>query len=250
MKRWTGAYSWVVKSIYYLDGFSLSEIEPFLSMDFWPVLRFQEAIYSWTDSFWGKQKCREYRNQICSMQSNFQGWSSGSACSWGGSSCRSCCHIVRFKDLFLLRTPSTVERGSIGLGQASIRCSDLGLLWGARVIRHFLKTFCYFSGFCTYSGVRYKYVGGAHCPRDLLIQSHPPCHSELCSFWADLWVTFSIICLALKKAWNTGNNMLAPSKNTSLVSRVVTEYSKSLRFLTTAISLKDKEGIKEGWKKK
>lgn len=83
------------------------------------------------------------------MQSNFQSWSSGSACCRDWSSCRVCCHVVRFKDLFPLRTLSTVEHGLIGLGWALKHCSDLGLLWGARVIRQFLSTFCYFSGFCT-----------------------------------------------------------------------------------------------------
>lgn len=219
-------------------------------MDFWPVLRFQEPIYSWTNSFWGKQKWREDRNKICSMQSNFQGWSSGSAYCWSWSSCRACCHIVRFRDLFLLRALSSVEHGSIGLGQAPTHCSDLGLLWDARVIKHFLKILCYFFGFWMCLGVRCKHIVGAHCPRDLLIQSHPPCHSELSNFWADLWVMFLIVCLTLKKAWTICKNMLAPSRKTSLVSRVATGYSKPLKFLTSVISLENNEGIKEERKEK
>lgn len=43
--------------------------------------------------------------------------------------------------------------------------------------------------------------------------------------------------------------MLGPSKKTSLVSRVATGYTKSLKFLTIVISLEDKEEIKEGRRK-
>lgn len=42
-------------------------------MDFWPALRFLEPIYSWTDSFWGKQKCREDGTRPAVCRAIFRG---------------------------------------------------------------------------------------------------------------------------------------------------------------------------------
>lgn len=89
----------------------------------------------------------------------FNYYTAASVCHGGWSSCRACCClIVRFRDLSLLQTLSSVEYGSINLGQTSTHCSDLGPLWSARCQHTFKKYFTSFSGFWTYSRVRCKHV--------------------------------------------------------------------------------------------
>jgi len=121
----------------------------------------------------------------------------------GGWSSRSACRFVVVSRalLFPLRVPGSVEQGWAGMGQAPACRSDLCVSGIARVTACFFQTVSNpsFSGFCTCSGVKFRNIGGAHCPRYLPMLFHTPCHSWLSCLRADLWIAFLNSCLILNK---------------------------------------------------